>query len=136
MKRQLLLSIDDDPAIRKLVGGLAERAGFDWIEAGDPGTIDQALDRQPDVIVLDLTMPGMDGNEVLWALKQRSSQAAIIISSGFVDVCVQTAVLYAVKAGLNYAGRLDKPYAPGELLALFANIGLCHGNRENQHVQP
>lgn len=122
--RPLLLTIDDDPAIRYMVACIAREAGYECIEAGTPETIGKGIACNPDVIVLDMTMPDMDGNEVLWELVRRDSTSAVIISSGFFDACIHAAELYARKSGLNYVGRLDKPYPPSALSELLSSVRL------------
>jgi len=118
----LLLTIDDEPVIRHAIAGMAARSGFDCIEAASKPDIVRALDRAPDVILLDLTMPDMDGHEVMWEMHRRRSRASIILSSGYLDEVIQVAELYARKAGLNYLCRLDKPYPPASLMRLLSAV--------------
>ena len=60
-----ILVVDDDPHIREVVQFALDKEGFDTLEAGDGA---QALERfateRPDLIVLDITMPELDGTEV------------------------------------------------------------------------
>lgn len=109
--KPLLLTIDDDPMIRQNIVSVANSAGFECIEAGNPQEISLALTKRPDIIVLDLTMPDMDGYEVLWELKRQHFNSGIILSSGFFDQVVKGAEVYARKSGLNFMCRLDKPYS-------------------------
>jgi PAS domain S-box-containing protein len=65
-----VLVIDDDPAVRTLMGRFLNREGFRVLEAADGETgLRLARESQPDVITLDVIMPGMDGWSVLAALK-------------------------------------------------------------------
>lgn len=134
MNQPLLLVIDDDPGIRLLVSEIADLAGYASVSAGNPVEIRLALECSPNVIVLDLSMPDMDGVEVLWALRERRSQAAILISSGFIDPVIMSAVVYAENSGLNFIGRLDKPYSPEALMAILAKIVAPNAESESTHV--
>ncbi|MDT8436220.1 MAG: GAF domain-containing protein [Gemmatimonadota bacterium] len=65
-----VLVIDDDPAVRSLMGRFLEREGFRVVEAADGESgLQIARDLRPDVITLDVIMPGLDGWSVLAALK-------------------------------------------------------------------
>jgi CheY-like chemotaxis protein len=65
-----VLVIDDDPAVRTLMGRFLGRGGFRVVEAADGETgLRLAREVRPDVITLDVIMPGMDGWSVLAALK-------------------------------------------------------------------
>lgn len=134
MNQPLLLVIDDDPGIRLLVSEIADLAGYASVSAGNPVEIRLALECSPDVIVLDLSMPDMDGIEVLWALRERRSQAAILISSGFIDPVIMSAVVYAENSGLNFIGRLDKPFSTEALMAILAKIVAPNAESESTHV--
>ena len=77
MKRKLLV-VDDDPVLRKIARTMMEAAGFLVQDAVDgPNGLAQAETFQPDVIVLDLMMPGMDGYEVCRRMKASSATKAI-----------------------------------------------------------
>lgn len=70
-KQQHILLIDDDEALCRLFGGYLQKAGFQVIYAhnGDEGR-EIARRLQPDLILLDLTLPVMDGYEISARLKQ------------------------------------------------------------------
>ena len=71
--RRVLL-IDDDPAIHDLLMRTLEPAGFEVLCArGGEAGLEQARDKAPDVIILDVVMPGLDGWSVLTALKREEA---------------------------------------------------------------
>jgi PAS domain S-box-containing protein len=82
-----VLVIDDDPAARALMRRFLGREGFHVEEASDGETgLARARERRPDVITLDVLMPGMDGWAVLAALKSDPALAAIpVILATIVD---------------------------------------------------
>lgn len=71
--RPSLLLVDDDPAITSVLGPFLQRNGFHVTTAqdGDEG-LRRAGDEQPDVVVADVAMPGMDGREMLRRLRERA----------------------------------------------------------------
>jgi len=74
-----ILYIEDDESIRQLVRLiLARRGNFELIEAetGDEG-IDLAFNRKPDLIMIDITLPDMTGNEVLQRLRENPLTSAV-----------------------------------------------------------
>lgn len=114
-----VLVIDDESLHRRFVANVSEKIGVECIEAGTPKDISAGLDCWPDVIVLDMTMPDMDGIEVLRELARRESRAGIIITSGFDGRVVSGACIYAQRLGLNLLGRLDKPIEHSALAELI-----------------
>jgi len=73
-----VLIIDDDPILRHMVRSFLELAAYEALEAGDgPDGLAQAAHRHPDIILLDLMMPGMDGYETCRGLKGNPTTAAI-----------------------------------------------------------
>ncbi len=78
MSEGRVLVIDDEDDIRELCRVNLEFEGFDVIDAADgQAGLQQAARHRPDVIFLDLMMPGMDGWEVLQRLKEDDATAAI-----------------------------------------------------------
>ena len=111
-----VLIVDDDPAIREVVRFALSRAGFEALQAAD-GTAGLAAAREalPDLIVLDVMLPEMDGTEMCRALRASGGPAASIpvlfLSSR--DDEVDRVV------GLEIGGDdyLTKPFSPRELVA-------------------
>ena len=109
---QKILIVDDDSHIREVLHFALEKAGFDPLEAEDG---QQALARfrseQPDLVVLDIMMPEMDGTDVCRALRQSSRVPIVFLSSR--DEEVDRIV------GLELGGDdyITKPFSPRELVA-------------------
>jgi two-component system OmpR family response regulator len=111
-----VLIVDDDPAIREVVRFALSRAGFETQEAAD-GAAGLAAAREtcPDLIVLDVMLPEVDGTELCRALRASGGPAAAIpvlfLSSR--DDEVDRVV------GLEIGGDdyLTKPFSPRELVA-------------------
>ncbi len=112
MERRRVLVIDDDPDIRGLLRELLERAGYDVSEAanGRLGLRSLYAD-QPDLVVLDVAMPELDGWETLERIRDLSEVPVLMLTA-------RTAELEKVR-GLK-AGADDyvpKPFGRQELLA-------------------
>lgn len=79
-----VLVVDDKSDIRLLLVAVLQRAGHEVVEAADGTSVSSWVkDANPDLIILDLMMPGMDGWDTLAQLKSNpeSSQIPVIISS-------------------------------------------------------
>ena len=113
MPHATILVVDDDPLIRKLVRFNFQVNGFTVISASDGAEgLDRAREDRPDAVILDIMMPGMDGLDVLRALKADPSTAGIPVV--LLSAKVQPA---DVTAGRN-AGADDyisKPFDPQHL---------------------
>ena len=69
--RGSVLVVDDEPTIAEVVSRYLVRAGYDTRVAGDgPRAIELAGERRPDLVVLDLMLPGLDGLEVMRRLRE------------------------------------------------------------------
>lgn len=119
------LIIDDDADIRFIASlSLGRVGGMDVIEAsGGAEGVRKAQDEHPDVILLDMMMPAMDGSETLAALRAQPSTAAI-------PVIFLTAKAIGAEVdrmmGLGAAGVLIKPFDPRTLSADVR--ALLHGS--------
>jgi len=77
-----VLVVDDDPKIRRLVATHLGQAGFEvYLAANGEEAIYQASLNQPDIVVLDLAMPGIDGFETLARLREWYTDPVIILSA-------------------------------------------------------
>jgi two-component system KDP operon response regulator KdpE len=110
--KPLVLVIDDEPQLRRLLRVTIEAGGFRIIEAatGQDGIV-FAAQQQPDVVLLDLSLPDLDGITVLKRLREWSQVPVVILSVRDRD---------EEKIGALDAGADDyvtKPFSSGELLA-------------------
>jgi two-component system KDP operon response regulator KdpE len=111
-ERQRVLVADDDPLIQRLVRTHLDRAGFRVLSALDGDeAIDVAAAEQPDLIVLDLMLPKMDGFEVCKRIREFSLVPVVMLTARG----EQVDKLRGFEAGAD--DYLTKPFAPAELIA-------------------
>jgi DNA-binding response OmpR family regulator len=110
-----ILIIDDDPMIHKLLGAILQKAGFECLDAnGGSEGLEMASAQAPELIILDIMMPGMNGFEVMRALKSAPATANIpvIFLSGKFHNREKTQA-----RELGAADFMEKPFERNELLA-------------------
>jgi len=85
-ERSNLLLVDDDPAMREILSTILERAQFD-VSTAEDGTqaLLQIRRHVPDVILLDLEMPGMDGPTTLQEIRREWGPLPVVLHTGHVD---------------------------------------------------
>ena len=107
-----VLVVDDEPKIVQLARDYLESAGFAVLSAGDgPSALQAARTRRPDLIVLDLGLPGVDGLDVTRALR-RDSSVPIIMLTARAD---ESDKLVGLELGAD--DYVTKPFSPKELVA-------------------
>jgi diguanylate cyclase (GGDEF)-like protein len=110
-----VLIVDDDPDIRTFVEVSLSLAGFDTVEAGDgEQAIEQAIATAPDIVVMDVMMPRLDGFEALRRLRAdgRVSHIPVILLTAKTQTLDK---LEGFEAGAD--DYLTKPFDPSELVA-------------------
>jgi EAL domain-containing protein (putative c-di-GMP-specific phosphodiesterase class I) len=113
-----LIVIDDDDLITELVIEAAQQVGFAGEAANDFETFKEILSRfQPDLILIDLVMPQVDGIQVMRYLAGQKCTTNILLMSGFDPKVVQTARRLGLSLGLNVEGVLSKPVSISALKA-------------------
>ena len=114
-RRPVVLVADDEEVVRRAARRALERGGFEVLEAADGR---QAVDRfgvegtRVACVLLDLTMPGMGGEAALAAIRERSADVPVVLTSGFSDRDDASA-----EATDPRVGFLPKPFGPSELVA-------------------
>jgi DNA-binding response OmpR family regulator len=112
----LVLVVDDDEMIRRLIRAVLEADEFEVAEARDgESALRLATDRQPAVVVLDIMMPGLDGVEVCRRLDHGIAKVVILTARDDVrleEECRQ--------AGAD--AFLTKPFSSNQLLDLVADL--------------
>jgi len=108
----VVLVVDDDPRVREFVRENLERAGYSVREAE---RADEALavveDQAPDLVLLDVVMPGTDGWQLLQRMQERHGSIPVIMFSGQVDEA--TAGEAARRGADDFVG---KPFDPQQLV--------------------
>jgi DNA-binding response OmpR family regulator len=124
-----ILVVEDEPAIRQLVRLHLSRAGYEVSEARDGiEALARVRARPPDLIILDVMMPGMDGFQVLEALRGDPSTIEIPI------------VMLTAKGSSDHVRRgwqkgadfyMPKPFNPAELRSVVDRLAAVSGTPEN-----
>jgi len=108
----LILIADDDPHIREVVRFALETTGFRTIQAADgKETVRLFHSQRPDLVVLDIVMPEMDGTEVCREIRKHSNAPIIFLSSRDEEI---DRILGLELGGDDY---VTKPFSPRELVA-------------------
>lgn len=105
-----LLLIDDEPTLAEFLASAAEESGFDpVVTERDEEFRDAFLAQTPDMVALDLGMPGMDGVELIRFLADQQYSAPVLIVSGFDRRVLESAFRLGEALGLTMAGPVEKP---------------------------
>lgn len=120
MERPRLLLIDDEPALAAFVANAAGLSGYSAQVATDYVEFrEKFLENRPNMVALDLGMPGMDGVELLRFLAEKGYASPVLIISGFDRRVLESAFRLGQALGLSMAGPLEKPVRLEELEALL-----------------
>ena len=115
-----VLAVDDDPVIQRLLEVNLEMEGYEVRLASDGlQAVDAARDFQPDVILLDVMMPNMDGWEACATIKQDPNLAdtpVVFLSARAQDADIERGT------ELGAAAYITKPFDPIDLLELVAEL--------------
>lgn len=110
--RQLILVVDDDENLRRLVAAYLEHEGYEVAEAPDGETALRLVEeRPPDLILLDLMLPGTDGHQVSRRVSRRFDIPILMLTA----LNSETDVLSGFEAGAD--DYLPKPFSPKVLVA-------------------
>jgi len=106
-----VLLIEDEPRTAESVGLMLKALGHDcdWVEDGESGAA-SAMNREHDIILLDVMLPGIDGYDVLQQLRAAEVDTPVIMQSGLVERAKAAKGL-----GLGASDYLIKPYGKEEL---------------------
>jgi DNA-binding response OmpR family regulator len=118
-----LLLIDDEPALADFLASAAKESGFDPVITGNDEDFRQAfLARTPDMVALDLGMPGMDGVELIRFLADQDYAAPVLIVSGFDRRVLESAFRLGEALGLTMVGPVEKPVRFGVLEEMLSRL--------------
>lgn len=119
-RRGTILVVEDDETVRAYTRRVLEGSGFQVLEARDGREgIDLFPVHQTEIaaVLLDLTMPGLDGLEVLQQLRRLSTDVPVVVMSGYSEVDVSNRF-----AGLGANGFIQKPFLPRDLVARLCQL--------------
>lgn len=123
MRQPRLLVIDDEPALAEFVAQVAAECGFTPTLTADDRTFrDAVVAERPEIVVLDLGMPGMDGVELLRFLAEEGHRAPVLIISGFDRRVLESAFRLGEALGLTMVGPLEKPVRFEELESVLSEL--------------
>ena len=106
------LVVDDEPSLVRVIEGYLTKDGFEVRTAGDGETaLALARDSEPDLVVLDLGLPGMDGVEVCRQLRTFSRCYILILTARADEVDV------LIGLGVGADDYVTKPFSPRQLMA-------------------
>jgi DNA-binding response OmpR family regulator len=112
MERQTILVVDDEPSIREVVTLYLQRAGYDVLVASDGQAALQLLEEhQPDLVVLDLMLPRVDGLEITRQLRTRGDTPIIMLTARRQE----TDRVLGLEMGAD--DYVVKPFSPRELVS-------------------
>ncbi len=114
---ELILIVDDEPKIVKLAKDYLEQGGFRVFTAADgKNALAMAHHEKPDLIVLDLMLPGMDGLDVCRSLRRESDVPIIMLTAR----SEETDRLIGLELGAD--DYITKPFSPRELVARVRTV--------------
>ncbi len=121
-----VLAVDDEANVLRLVQIKLSKAGFDVITArdGEEG-LQKAIDEKPDVVILDVMMPKLDGYSVLQRIKTEIEDPPIVIM--LTAKGQEADVLEGISTGAE--DYVVKPFAPRELIARV-NVALIKAGKQ------
>ncbi len=117
MHRRTVLVVDDEAMVREVVCAYLDREGFRTIEAIDGRTaLECVAEREPDLIILDVMLPKLDGYSVLSELRKRTQVPVILLTAraGEVD--------RVLGLELGADDYVVKPFSPRELAARVRSV--------------
>jgi len=114
---QCVLVVDDEPGVRTFMAATLRDAGYDAVEAEDPGAALRLLDaNKPDLLLTDYSMPGMTGLELAEHARARTNGTMrVLIVSGYADAD-------AIEASAARATLLRKPFDERELIEAVREV--------------
>ena len=118
-----LLVVDDEPRFRDFVENVAVKLGFD-VECARDGHEFQTMceTNSPDVVVLDIVMPGIDGVELVQWLAERGEELHLVIVTGFAPNYAALAKKLGEAKGLLSVTTLTKPVRIADLKAAISQL--------------
>lgn len=126
-----ILAVDDDPFVLQTLGHQLTMLGFSNVKTSDNSPLALATienpDTCPDVILLDLNMPGMDGVEFIRAIAVREFNGRVVLVSGESERMLLAVEKIALTYDVGVIGHLGKPVCPHKLGAVLETMVIGAG---------
>jgi two-component system alkaline phosphatase synthesis response regulator PhoP len=120
-----VLAVDDEPNVLRLIKIKLSKAGFEVLTASDgEAGLNQALTGNPDVVLLDVMMPKMDGYSVLEAIKTQMDPAPLVLM--LTAEGQESDIVRGLTTGAD--DYIVKPFAPRELVSRV-NVALIKAGK-------
>lgn len=117
-KKSKLLVVDDQTGVRRLLYEAFNDGEFDVFLAGNGlEAVEMVREFDPDLILLDMKMPGMNGLEALYQIKKFNQKAAVVMMTAYGELEI---VSEAMRLGVNE--YITKPFDINELIDLVKKI--------------
>lgn len=116
----VLFAVDDDPLMLEFIARVSRLAGYHPQTFESVKEMLERLDECPEALVLDISMPDLDGFQAIEVLSVRGFAGRLIIASGFYSDVIHMATVLAKGKKLNLAGKLTKPFLAAQLQELLA----------------
>ncbi|NMB38217.1 MAG: response regulator transcription factor [Firmicutes bacterium] len=127
--KQRILVVDDEVPIQELIKFNLEQAGFDVELAGDGNQAIEMFERnKPDLIVLDLMLPGKDGYDVCKAIRKTSNTPIIMLTAK------ETELERVLGLELGADDYITKPFSPLELVARIKAVLRRSSGQEDDDI--
>ena len=116
MPKKRLLIVDDVPEVGDFVENVGRGLGFDTLVVNDSQEFEAAYQSfRPDVVVVDVVMPKVDGMELITYLAKERSDARILVMSGYNELYLDLAEKLGSWSGLKQIKTLSKPIEVAEM---------------------
>ena len=114
-----ILLVDDAAFMRMMVKDALKKGGYEDVEEAVDGAdaVAKYKELHPDLVIMDITMPNMDGLEALKAIKADDGEAKVVMCSAMGQ---ESMVIEAIKSGAK--DFIVKPFKPERILSTVSNI--------------
>ena len=119
--RSTILVVDDESDVLEVVARLVQRMGHDVLVASDgAGALELQGQKDPDALIVDVAMPGLDGFTVLEEIRKRGSDVPVVLISGYANQSRKLA-----ERADSRAEFLQKPFSASSLGHALARVGIA-----------
>jgi CheY-like chemotaxis protein len=113
-----ILLVDDDPQILLMMKRTLDKEGYSTVAlASGKAALDTIQEHRPDLVILDLSMPELDGFDILRIVRTQMPQLNIVVMSGYLS-----GALLEVARLLGAVGTIQKPFSPEVLVQIVREM--------------